>query len=86
MCIRDRAWKYEQLEDAKEKQKRLTSLRKALESYPFVSGLKSIFADQKDSNEWRHVMPPFGLLMEDQLSLLKEKVEDLGLDLSKRLN
>ena len=61
-------------------------MRKAFESYPFVSGLKSIFADQKDSNEWRHAMPPFGLLMKDQLSVLKEKVEDLGLDLRKRLN
>ena len=31
-------------------------------------------------------IPPFGLLMKDQLNVLKEKVEDLGLDLSKRLN
>ena len=31
-------------------------------------------------------MPPFGLLTKDQLNVLKEKVEDLGLDLSKRLN
>ncbi len=79
-------WKNDQLEDAKQKQKKLTSMRKAFESYPFVSGLKSIFSDQKNSNEWRHVMPPFDLLMKDQLSVLKEKVEDLGLDLSKRLN
>ena len=61
-------------------------MRKAFESYPFVSELKSIFADQKDLNEWRHAMPPFGLLTKDQLNVLKEKVEDLGLDLSKRLN
>ena len=79
-------WKNDQLEDAKQKQKKLTSMRKAFESYPFVSGLKSIFSDQKNSNEWRHVMPPFDLLMKDQLSVLKEKVEDLGFDLSKRLN
>ena len=79
-------WKNDQLEDAKQKQKKLTLMRKAFESYPFVSGLKSIFADQKDSNEWRHAIPPFGLLMNDQLNVLKEKVEDLGLDLSKRLN
>ena len=79
-------WKNDQLEDAMQKQKQLTSLRKAFECYPFVSELKSIFADHKDLNEWRHVMPPFGLLMEDQLNVLKEKVENLGLDLSKRLN
>ena len=79
-------WKNDQLEDAKQKQKKLTSMRKAFESYPFVSELKSIFADQKDSNEWRHAMPPFGLLMKDQLNVLIEKIEDLGLDLSKRLN
>ena len=79
-------WKNDQLEDAKQKQKKLTSMRKAFESYPFVSELKSIFADQKDLNEWRHAMPPFGLLTQDQLNVLKEKVEDLGLDLNKRLN
>ena len=81
-----KAWKNGQLEDAKQKQKKLTSLRKVFESYPFVSGLKSIFADQIDSNYWIQLMPPFDLLMKDQLSVLKEKVEDLGLDLSKRLN
>ena len=79
------AWKNEQLEDAKEKQKRLTSLRKALEIFPFVSGLKSIFADQKNSNEWGNMMPPFDGLMKSQLNELKEKIKDLGLDLSKRI-
>jgi len=79
------AWKNDRLEDAKQKQNNLTSLRKAFESYPFVSGLKSIIADQKDSNEWKHMMPPFGGLMKDQLHELKEKIKDLGLDLSKRL-
>ncbi len=80
------AWKNEQLEDAKQKQKKLTSLRKVFESYPFVSGLKSIFADQKGSNEWKHMMPPFDELMKEQLYELKEKIKDLGLDLSKRLH
>ena len=80
------AWKNERLEDAQQKQKKLTSLRKALESYPFVSGLKSLFADQKDSNDWGHMMPPFDGLMNDQLHELKEKIKDLGLDLSKRLS
>ena len=79
-------WKNDRLEDAKQKQKKLTLMRKAFESYPFVSELKSIFSYQNNSNEWRHVMPPFDLLMKDQLNVLKEKVEDLGLDLSKRLN
>ena len=80
------AWKNERLEDAQQKQKKLTSLRKAFESYPFVSGLKSIFANQKDSNDWEHMMPPFDGLMKDQLHELKEKIKDLGLDLSKRLS
>ena len=80
------AWKNEQHEDAKQKQKRLTSLRKALEKFPLVSGLKSIFADQKDSNEWENMMPPFDGLVKDQLHELKEKIKDLGLDLSKRLS
>ncbi len=80
------AWKNGQLEDAKQKQSKLTSLRKAFESYPFVSRLKCIFGDQKDSNIWGHMMPPFDRLMKDQLNELKENTEDLGLDLSKRLS
>ena len=79
-------WKNEQFEDAKQTQIKLTSLRKAFESYPFVSSLKSIFADQKDSNEWLHMMPPFEVLIKDQLNELKEILTDLGLDLSKRLS
>ena len=31
-------------------------------------------------------MPPFDLLMKDQMNELKEKIEDLGLDISKRLS
>ena len=58
---------------------RLLSLKK-------LDTFNSIFADQKDLNEWRYAMPPFGLLTKDQLKVLKEKVEDLGLDLSKRLS
>ena len=61
-------------------------MSKEFEIYPFVSGMKSIFADQKDSNEWKHMLPPFDGLMKDQLNELKEKIKDLGLDLSKRLN
>ena len=80
------AWKNDRLEDAKQKQNNLTSLRKAFESYPFVSGLKSIFADQKYSNEWEHMIPPFDGLMKDQLHELKENINKLGLDLSKRLS
>ena len=32
------------------------------------------------------MMPPFDGLMKDQLQELKEKIKDLGLDLSKRLS
>jgi 4-hydroxy-tetrahydrodipicolinate synthase len=80
------AWKNEQNQDAEHKQKKLTLLRKAFESYPFVSGLKSIFADQKSSAEWEHVLPPFDGLNSDQLDELKENIKQLGLDLSQRLN
>ena len=80
------AWKNEQLEDALQKQNKLSLLRKAFESFPFVSVLKSIFAEQKNSNDWRHMMPPFERLTKDQLHELKEKIKDLGLDLSKRLS
>ena len=80
------AWKNEQFEYAEQKQKKLTSLRQAFESYPFVSGLKSIFADQQNSNKWKHMMFPFDELNNDQLHEIKQKIEDLGLDISKRLS
>lgn len=80
------AWKNERLEDAKQKQKKITSLRKVFEDYPFVSGLKSIFADKKESNDWEKMIPPFEGLMKDQLCEVKEKLKDLGLDLNKRLS
>ena len=80
------AWKNEQLEDAQQKQNKLSSLRKVFENYPFVSGLKSVFACQKNSNNWGNMMPPFDQLTKNQLHELKEKIQDLGLDISKRLS
>tara|TARA_B100000579_G_scaffold9459_1_gene7021 strand:+ start:73 stop:993 length:921 start_codon:yes stop_codon:yes gene_type:complete len=79
------AWKNEQIEDAKQKQNKLILLRKAFENYPFVSGLKSIFADQKDQNKWSQMMPPFDGLTKNQLHELKENIQNLGLNISKRL-
>lgn len=80
------AWKNDQQQDAEQEQKKLSSLRKAFESFPFVSGLKSIFADYIDSANWEHMLPPFDGLNNDQLDELKEKINGLGLELSKRLN
>jgi Dihydrodipicolinate synthase/N-acetylneuraminate lyase len=47
-----KAWKNDQIEYANYKQKKLTLLRKAFESYPFVSVLKIIFADQQNLSKW----------------------------------
>ncbi len=80
------AWKNDQIEDANHKQKKLALLRKSFESYPFVSGLKSIFADQQNLSKWQHMMSPFDALTKEQLHEIKEKIEDLGLDISKRLS
>ena len=66
----------EQFDDAQQKQNKLTLLRKAFESYPFVSGLKCIFADQKKSYKWGQMMPPFEVLTKDQLLELKQKIYD----------
>ena len=81
-----KAWKNEQIEDGHQLQNKLTLLRKVFESYPFVSGLKSIFADQQNSNKWVHMMSPFDKLTKEQLDEMKEKIKDLGLDISKRLS
>ena len=75
-----------EFEYAEQKQKKLTSLRQAFESYPFVSGLKSIFADQQNSNKWKHMMFPFDALTNENLHEIKQKVKDLGLDISIRLS
>ena len=80
------AWKNEQIEDGHQLQNKLTLLRKVFESYPFVSGLKSIFADQQKSKKWVHMMSPFDKLTKEQLDEMKEKIKDLGLDISKRLS
>ena len=81
-----KAWKNEQIEDGHQLQNKLTLLRKVFESYPFVSGLKSIFADQQKSKKWVHMMSPFDKLTKEQLDEMKEKIKDLGLDISKRLS
>ena len=81
-----KAWKNEQIEDGHQLQNKLSLLRKVFESYPFVSGLKSIFADQQKSKKWVHMMSPFDKLTKEQLDEMKEKIKDLGLDISKRLS
>jgi len=79
------AWKNGRSEVADQAQKYLTSLRKTLESYPFVSELKSLLAAQKNSEEWDHMLPPFAHLPDEQVEELTEQIKVLGLDLSQRL-
>jgi len=75
------AWKNGQNEKAELFQKNLSNLRKVLEKHSFVSGLKSIFANKKNSEIWEHMLPPFSILSNKELSLLEEQIKDLGFDL-----
>ena len=78
------AWNNDQQEAAEQAQKKLTVLRKALESYPFVSELKSLMALQEGSEKWQHMLPPFSPLSVKQVRDLANKINELGLDLNER--
>ena len=78
------AWKNDQQEVAENAQKKLTDLRIVLESYPFVSELKSILADQTNSAQWKHMLPPFSPLLENEVRELTAQIKENGLDLSQR--
>ena len=79
------AWKNGRSEAADQAQKYLTALRIAFESYSFVSEMKSLLADQTNSEEWNHMLPPFAQLPAGQVEELTEQIKVLGLDLSQRL-
>ena len=79
------AWKNDRSEAADPAQKHLTALRIAFESYSFVSELKSLLAAQTNSEEWKHMLPPFALLPDEQVEELTGQIKVLGLDLSQRL-
>ena len=80
-----KAWENGQLEVAEKAQKHLSSIRTALETYPFVSELKSLLAYQTNSLEWNHMLPPFAQLSNEQVVELTKQIKALGLDLRKRL-
>ena len=42
--------------------------------------------NQQKSKKWVHMMSPFDKLTKEQLDEMKEKIKDLGLDISKRLS
>ena len=79
------AWKNDQQETAEQAQKKLTLLRRALESYPFVSELKSLLAEQTKSTVWQNMLPPFSLLLDEQVKELTLQIKEFDLDLSQRL-
>jgi len=79
------AWLDNQNEKAERLQNKLSELRKILENYPFVSGLKSILAHQKNSETWKNMLPPFIPLNEEQINLLEKKIDEFGFDLNEHL-
>jgi dihydrodipicolinate synthase/N-acetylneuraminate lyase len=80
-----KAWKNEQHDVAEQAQQKLTVLRKALESYPFVSELKGLMAEHTGSEHWQQMLPPFSPLLVSQVRELSAKLNDFGLDLNQRL-
>ena len=79
------AWKNEQHDTAKKVQKKLSVLRKTLESFPFVSELKGLMAEHTGSEHWRQLLPPFTPLLATQLRGLSAEIKKNGLDLNQRL-
>ena len=79
------AWRNDQHDPAEKLQKELSVLRKALESYPFVSELKGLMALHTDSEHWQQMLPPFNPLLASQVKVLSVKINDLGLNLSQRI-
>ena len=79
------AWRNDQQNTAEQVQKELTVLRKALESYQFVSELKGLMALHTGSEHWQEMLPPFIPLLPSQVRELSEKINDLGLNLHQRI-
>ena len=79
------AWRNDQQNTAEQVQKELTVLRKALESYQFVSELKGLMALHTGSEHWQEMLPPFIPLLPSQVRELSEKINDLGLNLRQRI-
>lgn len=79
------AWRNDQQNTAEQVQKELTVLRKALESYQFVSELKGLMAEHTGSEHWQEMLPPFIPLLPSQVRELSEKINDLGLNLHQRI-
>ena len=79
------AWRNDQQDTAEQVQKELNVLRKALESYQFVSELKGLMALHTGSEHWQEMLPPFIPLLPSQVRELSEKINDLGLNLRQRI-
>jgi len=80
------AWNNNQQDAADQAQKKLSVLRKALESYPFVSELKGLMAEYSGASEnWQQMLPPFTPLLESEIRELSGEIKNNGLDLNQRL-
>ena len=79
------AWNNNQQDAADQAQKKLSVLRKALESYPFVSELKGLMAEYSTSENWQQMLPPFTPLLESEIRELSAEIKNNGLDLNQRL-
>ena len=75
------AWKSEKPKIAKDAQNKLSILRKILENYPFISELKSIFANKSDSENWVNMLPPFNPLSSKEIRSIENHLKDVGFDL-----
>ena len=79
------AWKNNQYDAAEQAQKKLSVLRKTLESYPFVSELKGLMAEHSSSEHWQQMLPPFSPLLASEVRELSAEIKGYGLDLNQRL-
>ena len=80
------AWENDQQETATQAQKKLSVLRKSLEIYPFVTGLKSLLAKHSESGHWLQMLPPFSPLLASEVRELEVEIKEYGLNLNQRLS
>ncbi len=77
------AWKNKTADNAEKFQHELTTLRSILESQPFVSGIKSLFAHHTKSSLWNNMLPPFAPSSIAEVETITAQLKAAGLDLEK---
>lgn len=67
-----------QTNDADKLQEGISAVRKTVQAYPLITGLKAVVAHFRDDPEWAKVRPPFTEMPEGDAEKLVAQLESLG--------